>query len=117
MKPQFKTGKNIAIKVPPEQFEQTVFFYEDILGYQQINDSFSNECESVTFEYGDKHLWIDKVSSLSQAEIWLEIITDDIEQAVQYFENYKVVKKDEIEHLPDDFKGFWISSPSKITDV
>ena len=42
---------------------------------------------------------------------------DDIEQAVQYFENYKVVRKDEIEPLPDDFKGFWISSPSKITDV
>lgn len=117
MEPQFKPGKNIAIKVPPEQFEQTVFFYEDILGYQQINASSPDQRESVTFKYGDKHLWIDKVSSLSQAEIWLEIITDDIEQAVQYFENYKVVKKDEIEHLPDDFKGFWISSPSKITDV
>ncbi len=115
MKPQFKTGKNIAIKVPPEQFEQTISFYRDLLEYKQINVSFSNQGESVTFEYGDKHLWIDKVSSLSQAEIWLEIITDDIEQAVQYFENYKVVRKDEIETLPDDFKGLWISSPSNTT--
>jgi hypothetical protein len=114
MKPHFKSGRNIAIKVPPEQFDQTVFFYRDILGYKQITISSPNPCDSVTFEYGDNQLWIDKVSSLSQAEIWLEIITDNIDQAVQYFENHKVVRRDEIESLPDDFKGFWISSPSNI---
>jgi predicted enzyme related to lactoylglutathione lyase len=114
MKPNFEPGENIAIKVPPHQFEKTVSFYRDVLGLEQTIIESPDQYQSVTFKFGGKILWIDKISSISQAEIWLEIKTDDIEQASNYFEEHEVVRRDEIEPLPGEFKGFWVSSPSNI---
>ena len=114
MKPNFKPGSNIAIKVPPHQYEQTVSFYRDILGLQQINRSCPNSNDSVTLRFGDKNLWIDRVPTLSQSEIWLEVQTDDIQQAAAHFDKANIVRRDEIEILPDGFSGFWISSPADI---
>ena len=39
MKPKFKPGKNIAIKVPVHEFDKTVAFYRDILGFEEIEPS------------------------------------------------------------------------------
>jgi len=50
----------------------------------------------------------------SQAEIWLEIVTDDIEAAAKHLKYHECVRCDEIETLPNDFRGFWVSSPSNI---
>jgi len=52
--------------------------------------------------------------SISQAEIWLEIRTSSIEQAARYLKDCKIVRRDEIERLQGDLKGFWITSPSDI---
>jgi predicted enzyme related to lactoylglutathione lyase len=112
MKPKFEPGDNIAIKVPPHQFEATVSFYRDVLGLSQVNGSGQNQYESVAFEFGGKNLWIDKISTLSQAEIWLEITTDNIENAAAHFKEHGIIRRDEIEPLPDNYKGFWITSPS-----
>jgi len=77
MKPNFKPGKNIAIKVPFHHFEQTVSFYRDLLGLEQIHRTSPDADDSVTFRFGDKNLWIDRSATLSQAEIWLEVQTAD----------------------------------------
>ena len=114
MKPIFIPGKNIAIKVPPHEYEQTVAFYKDVLGLVLKEASSPDNFESTTFEFGDKNLWIDKISGISQAEIWLEIETDNINEAEAYLEAMGCARRDEIEPLPRDFKGFWISSPSNI---
>ena len=114
MKPNFKPGNNIAIKVPPHQYEQTVSFYRDILGLDQISSSTVDSDDSVMLQFGDKNLWIDRVPTLSQAEIWLEIQTDNIEQAAATFEKANIARRDEIEPLPQGFSGFWISSPADI---
>ena len=114
MKPNFKPGDNIAIKVPPHQFDATVAFYRDVLGLEQLDQSYQDQYENVAFKFGDKNLWIDKISTTSQAEIWLEIKADDIEHAAEYFQNHNAVRRDEIEPLPENFKGFWIASPSDI---
>jgi hypothetical protein len=106
----FNAGKNIAMKVPSHQYEQTVIFYREIIGLPQIKE----EEPEIVFKFGDKKLWIDKVQHLSQAEIWLEIECDDINEAKKHFKQHKVNRRDEIEKLPRDFKGFWISSPSDI---
>ncbi|MBE9504541.1 MAG: hypothetical protein IME96_10235 [Proteobacteria bacterium] len=106
MKPQFEAGNNIAIKVPPHQYEKTVSFYRDILSLEQLDNQFSGQSESAIFKFGDKKLWIDKVTSFSQAEIWLEIKTDKIEEAARYFKECKIIRRDEIEELPEGFKGF-----------
>ena len=60
MKPKFTPGKNIAIKVPVHEFDSTLAFYRDLLGFEEIDDSPGNSSESVAFKFGDKILWIEK---------------------------------------------------------
>ena len=114
MKPDFKPGKNIAVKVPAHEFEKTVHFYEVILGLEREESNSPSDFESVVLNYGDKNLWLDKISGISQAEIWLEIITNDVEQAQNYLLDQGCSVTNEIEPLPPSFNGFWLSSPSNI---
>ncbi len=114
MNPSFKPGNNIAIKVPSHEFDATVAFYRDVLGFTQKQVPSPDNFQSVAFEFGDKTLWVDKIAGISQAEIWLEVLADDIENAERYLAQSGCARRDEIEPLPDDFKGFWISSPANI---
>ncbi len=102
------------MKVPAHEYYKTVSFYREILGFEEVDISSPNNIESVKFKFGDKYLWIDKIPTINQAEIWLEIVTKDIEQASSYFEKNNCVRRDEIEQLPEGFKGFWIANPSNI---
>ncbi len=113
-KPRIKAGKNIAIKVPPHEYENTVSFYRDIIGLVEQEVSLSESYESISFIFGDKNLWIDKISGISQAEVWFELVTDNCAEAASYLEAQGVVRRDSIEALPDNVKGFWICSPSNI---
>lgn len=51
---------------------------------------------------------------MSQAELWLEVVTDDIGAAAEDLERAGVVRCDEIEPLGEGFQAFWISSPASI---
>lgn len=108
MKPVFRGGKNIALKVPAHQFEATVRFYEDVLGLERI------EKRTPCFAFGHNQLWIDREQGISQAELWLEVVTDDLSAAERHLADAAVVRCDAIEKLPDGFPGFWISSPANI---
>ncbi|MGH1469547.1 MAG: hypothetical protein ACRBCS_00025 [Cellvibrionaceae bacterium] len=112
MKPKFRPGKNIAIKVPTHEFEKMVNFYKVILGLGQKEANSPDSFKSVTFEFGDKNLWVDEISGLSQAEVWLEIETDNAVEAKEYLKKQGCSMRDEIEPLPSGFNGFWLSSPS-----
>lgn len=114
MKLDFSAGKNIAMKVPAHEFEQTIRFYRDVLGFEVLEDIASDSDDSVAFAFGDTILWVDKAAALSQAEIWLEIVTEDVESAAYYLRQQGCFRRDEIEVLPQDFRGFWISSPANI---
>ena len=114
MKPKFTPGKNIAMKVPVHEFDSTVAFYRDILGFEEVDALSPGDMESVTFKFGEKNLWIDKIPGISQAEIWLEVVTEDIEMASEYFEKHNCIRRDEIEPLQEEFRGFWITSPCDI---
>ena len=107
---QFSGGNNIAIKTPPHEFDQVIRFYREILRLPQIEA----DDRSVAFEFGPLQLWVDKVDGISQAEVWLEIKTDHILEAKDYLDRNQVIERDEIETLPEEFKGFWISSPNNI---
>lgn len=109
-KPMFTAGRNIAMKVPPHLYEATVQFYRDVLGLREI----TQHAPSVGFEFGSNNLWIDKVAGISQAETWLEVLTDDIEAAAEHLKAAGVVRRDEIEPLPQGFNAFWVSSPASI---
>jgi len=114
MRPEFVPGRNIAMKVPEHEYERTVAFYRDTLGFRQLADAAPGSAETVAFEFGDKVLWIDNVPSLSQAELWLEVRCADVEAAADYLREHDCARRDGIEPLPEGFSGFWLASPSNI---
>ncbi len=111
MRPRFAGGRNIAMKVPPHQHAATVDFYRDVLGLEVLP---SEAQDSVCFAFGANRLWIDKVATVSQAELWLEIVTAEADAAARVLKDAGVARCDAIEPLPEGFHGFWISSPCGI---
>ncbi|OXY80811.1 hypothetical protein [Oceanimonas doudoroffii] len=109
-KVKFTAGRNIAIKIPPHLYDETVRFYRDVLGFPEITE----QAPAVGFQFGANNLWLDSVPGLSQAETWLEVVTDDIDGAARQLNAAGVVRCDEIEPLPDGMQAFWISSPASI---
>jgi len=113
MSTKFAGGRNIAIKVPPHQYEATVRFYRDTVGLEQLQ----NHLPAVGFRFGSNQLWIDRVPGMSQAEIWLELVADDVGAAAEHLDAAGVVRCDEIEPLPEGSTGFWISNPASIIHI
>jgi hypothetical protein len=109
-RPTFRGGRNIAMKVPPNQWETTVAFYGETLGLERLE----NQGPSAVFRFGAMQLWIDRCSGLSQAELWLEVQSDDVVAAAEHLGRSDAVRCDEIEPLPADFQGFWIANPAGI---
>lgn len=114
MAARFEGGKNIAMKVPPHQYEATLAFYRDLLGLEQIAGPSG---DSVGFKFGANNLWIDRVPALSQAELWLELVTDDTAEAAEALKKAGVVRCDDIEDLGSNFDGYWIASPAAIVHL
>ena len=112
--PHFAAGKNIAMKVPADEYDRTVAFYRDVLNLDLLGPNPPDEVESTRFRFGDMTLWIDKVRSISQAEIWLEVETSDIEAASRYLADKDCSRRDEIEPLPPSITGFWLANPANI---
>lgn len=109
----FSGGRNIAMKVPPHQWEATVRFYRDVLGLPLVEHG-PTQPPSVGFAFGANRLWIDRVEAMSQAELWLEITVADLRAAEARLRAAGVVRCDEIEQLPPDMQGFWIANPASI---
>jgi hypothetical protein len=107
---QFEGGRNIAMKLPSPLFDKTVSFYKDILRLPVLEEAAS----SVLFEFGANRLWLDREDHLSQAELWLEVTTDDVPAAADYLAQKGTARRDEIEALPEEFEGFWISNPANV---
>jgi hypothetical protein len=63
------------------------------------------------------YLWIDKSDQISQAEIWLEIRATDLKATQKLFKEKKVIQCNQMEKLPDGFKGFWIMNPANIVHL
>lgn len=110
---KFAAGRNIAMKVPPHLYDASVQFYRDVLGLKEL----TQHAPSVCFEFGACTLWIDRVPGVSQAETWLEVVTNDIEAASAHLNAAGVVRCDEIEPLPQESQAFWVSSPASIVHL
>lgn len=112
MKPAFEAGRNIAMKIPTHEYRATVRFYRDVLGLKEVTPD--GPGNTPRFAFGDKVLWLDCVPGMSQAEIWLEIVTSDADGAARHLEGQGCHRRDDIEPLPDGMAAFWVSSPSNI---
>lgn len=109
---EFEPGRNIAMKIPAHEYENTVRFYREVLRFKERTGTGADD--TPRFEFGDKILWLDRMPGLSQSEIWLEVVASNIEEASEYLKEQGCYRRDEIEPLPSGFKAFWISSPSNI---
>jgi hypothetical protein len=108
--PTFRGGRNLALKPPPQRYEAGVAFYRDVLGLPLLAAG-DGTC---TFEFGPLRLHLDRVPRLSQAEVWLEVVTGDTQAAAQHLAACGVVRCDAIEPLPERFDGFWICTPADV---
>jgi hypothetical protein len=54
------------------------------------------------------------VPNLSQPDIWLELETNDTENAASFLKVNGVPRRDEVEQLREDFDGFFISAPNGV---
>lgn len=108
--PNFSGGVNIAIKVPLHKYEETVTFYREILNLPLVEE----EPEGCIFQFGPIRLWVDKAPQLSQPDVWFELITNDTQSAATYLANHGVARRDELEQLPEDFDGFFVTDPAGV---
>jgi hypothetical protein len=111
--PTFRGGPNIALKLPPSVFDATLAFYRDVLRLPLLEQ----HSPHYAFQFGANCLWLDRAESLSQAEVWLQVIATDTAAAEKHLAAHAVVRCDAIESLPEDFDGFWVLSPSSIVHL
>lgn len=109
-----EAGRNIALKVPSDQWESTVGFYRDVVGLDQIPVPHES---SRAFKFGSMTLWVDRCPHLSQSEVWLELVTGSLEAAAGELAVPGVARRDDIEALPDGLRAFWIKSPAGIVHL
>lgn len=113
MKAEMKGGIDIAIKVPAHQYQQTIDFYRHGIGLPEITE----KAPAVGFVLGPNRLWIDEAPALSQAEVWLELFTENFVLAERHVQASGIVRCDTVEPLPEGFKGGWIMSPCNIVHM
>lgn len=99
-------GKNIAIKVPQHKWHETVAFYRDSVGLRVTKET----PDTIAFAFGTMTLWIDRVEKQSQVDVWLELFSDDPDQALVQLGS---PKRDELEPL-DGVNGHWTSDPAGV---
>jgi hypothetical protein len=112
MENQFQGGVNIAIKIPKSKYEQTVVFYKDILNLDVEEKPITNPTVSRTHQvkFGNNIVWLDCVDNYTHSEVWLELKTPDVENAVAYLQSKGVNTCDELEQIPENMH--WIMDPA-----
>ena len=105
----FTGGTNLAMKVPSNQWEETVAFYRDALGMTVEHEK---EGSLIAFEFGSMKLWLDRTEELAQAEIWLEVTTDDAGMAERHLSESGIDRCNYPGKIQPDFEGFWVTSPT-----
>lgn len=109
---RFEGGPNIAIKIPAPAYEKTIHFYRDILLLETEEKILDHPTITKTtkVKFGENTLWLDYMESITAPMIWLEINSNEIEIAAQYFQINDIPIQDDLEKIP---KGtHWIKDPA-----
>ena len=106
----FAAGRNIAMKLPADSYDETVAFYRDVLGLPvEIRDA-----ETAIVTFGAIRLWLDRVAGLAQPEMWLEVETDDTAAAARLLQDAGIARADPVDPLREGLDAFWVRSPSGV---
>ncbi|MEV4091340.1 VOC family protein [Streptosporangium saharense] len=120
-KPEFTAGLNIAMKIPKAQYEATVAFYRDTLGFdvKECDVSYAptvSRTHSVRF--GPNTLWLDRVDNYSQPDLWLQLHTEDLDAAADKLAAIGIHPCDEVEPLENlDSRSHWIRNPAGVVHL
>ena len=110
--PRYEGGGNIALKVPPDRFGETVRFYREVLGLPWLGE----EEGSHRFRFGGLTLWIDRAEGRGRGEVWLELFTDDVSRSRTWLQGKGARLRDGLEPL-GDLDAHWISDPAGIVHL
>ncbi|WDF70275.1 glyoxalase [Sphingobacterium oryzagri] len=112
MEINFSGGVNMAMKIPPEKYEETVAFYRDILllDVEEVAIDHPGVTSTHRLTFGASTLWLDCVPDAQDAQIWLEVLTPDVERATRYLETNGIHPQDELEEISPSMH--WIKDPA-----
>ncbi|GAB3815394.1 VOC family protein [Kribbella italica] len=117
----FHGGLNVAMKVPKADFERTVAFYRDALGFEVTDESGPHVVDAVprcaSLKFGPVTLWLDQVDNYARGDLWLELFTPDVAAAMEHLKSHGIEARDELEPLPEGSDGHWITNPVGITHL
>lgn len=70
MEIRFKGGVNIAMKIPPEKYDETVAFYRDILLFdvEEVPITHPTVLATHRLEFGPNILWLDCVKGITDSK-------------------------------------------------
>lgn len=120
MEPSFTGGLNIAMKIPRADYDATVAFYRDVLGFELVEEDTSatpTVTRSHRLRYGPVTLWLDRVDSYSRSDVWLELRTDDVPAAVRRLTEAGHPPCDEVEPITEPGVGHWIKNPAGVVHL
>ncbi len=117
--PEFVAGVNVAMKIPRAQYDATVAFYRDTLGFEveAVDDTGSaTVAASHRIGFGPMTLWLDRVDGASRSDVWLELGTDDLAAATATLGAIGIEPCDEVEPLEGEAgeRSHWIRNPAGV---
>jgi catechol 2,3-dioxygenase-like lactoylglutathione lyase family enzyme len=120
-RPEFTAGLNIAMKIPKAQYEATVAFYRDTLGFDVREDDVSyapTVSRTHAVRFGPATLWLDCVDTCSRSDLWLQLHTDDLDAATARLAGSGIHPCDEVEPLENPgSRTHWIRNPAGIVHL
>jgi catechol 2,3-dioxygenase-like lactoylglutathione lyase family enzyme len=121
-KPTFEGGLNIAMKIPKARYDETVAFYRDALGMDVTDQTGAAGVvdavpRSASVQFGPITLWLDMVENYARSDLWLEVFTNDVDEAITHLAANGIATIDELEPLPTGMNAHWISNPSGVTHL
>jgi hypothetical protein len=119
--PKFTAGLNIAMKIPKAQYEATVAFYRDVLGFE-VNEEDVSHAPTVSrthsVRFGPNTLWLDCVDNYSQPDLWLQLHTDELDAAIDKLAGIGILPCDEVEPLEGlESRTHWIKNPAGVVHL
>ncbi|MFI0351977.1 VOC family protein [Actinomadura sp. 9N407] len=119
--PEFTAGLNIAMKIPKAQYEATVAFYRDTLGFAVEEEDVSyapTVSRTHSVQFGPNTLWLDCVDNYSRPDLWLQLHTDDLDAAAATLAGVGIRPCDEVEPLHHlESRTHWIKNPAGVVHL
>ncbi|MFE0152188.1 VOC family protein [Nonomuraea sp. NPDC059007] len=117
----YTAGLNIAMKIPKAQYEATVAFYRDTLGFEVKEEDVGyapTVSRTHSVKFGPNTLWLDRVDNYSRPDLWLQLHTDDMDAATAELAETGIHPCDEVEPLENlTTRTHWIKNPAGIVHL